>query len=774
MSSLFPNDPSAGQPHGQNGLPMPSGPVVKPPPPPVISAPPSGLALLKALRRRWKVAAILCPLFAVAIVAAIWKFMPPSKYTAVSKLLIRPTNPNPILRASPGEAQNLDNFRQLQMTLIRNQRVLAAAMRDPKINQLPTIKYSSNPIQMMEDSLTFSSPGNAEVLEVKFQGFIAEDSQQILDSIIKSYLTEFINGEQNIRNMRMEELRMLKDKYDGELRQNQAALEQLQAKGSGNANVAALQMAFLRTDVERIKSTVSALEKEIVTLDSRATVLKTRDPSRLPMGDKLFQEFFAQDSELISLDEERRVASANVVNAQTEGFKPDFVAKLKEKVTRLEGQIRDRQQELRPQAEAYWRKYAAGEMDRDATLISNTLEFKREELKHHQKDLTRFQGMLEDLSKNQTRLNNFDLNTEATKAMFEKVKTELEYLKAEANTPPRVRELDEARVVPMDPLERKIKIAFLGGAVAILMVMAVLALWEFHSRRVESVDQIVYGLGLPLVGTVPAMPRHPLLGLTGRMSAEEVEQWRFALQESVATARTVLLNAARTQQMRVVMITSAMAGEGKTSISTQLAVSLAMAGYRTLLVDFDLRNPTAYKRLAMPNVPGCCEVLRGEVKLDDAVRPSTLNNLYFLAAGDADDDSRRALVQENLAQMIAALRTTYDFIIIDTSPVLPVVDALLMGRHVDGVIFSVLSEFSQLPKIYIATQRVAELGIRTIGAVVNGVKEDKYGYGNYGYGRKNIKRKPAGVNGDSGINNKPVTDKAAANVNRLGPNVGNG
>ncbi len=71
--------------------------------------------------------------------------------------------------------------------------------------------------------------------------------------------------------------------------------------------------------------------------------------------------------------------------------------------------------------------------------------------------------------------------------------------------------------------------------------------------------------------------------------------------------------------------------------------------------------------------------------------------------------------------------------IVDSCPVLPVVDALLLGRHMDGVIFSVLNDVSQIPKIYIATQRVAQLGIRTLGAVVNGIREEKYGYGHYGY-----------------------------------------
>jgi capsular exopolysaccharide synthesis family protein len=250
---------------------------------------------------------------------------------------------------------------------------------------------------------------------------------------------------------------------------------------------------------------------------------------------------------------------------------------------------------------------------------------------------------------------------------------------------------------------------------------------------VENVEQVVYGLGLPLVGTVPAMPRDRFMGLSKQMQKEEFEQWRFALQEAVATARTMLLNAARTSDLRLVMITSAMAGEGKTSLSTQLAVSLAMAGHRTLLLDFDMRNPSAHKLMGAENGPGWAEILRGELNVAEAVQPTAMENLWFIPAGDCDPLALKSLAQEGVGDVLRWLKSQYDFVIVDTCPVLPVVDALLLGRHVDGVIFSILNDVSQIPKIYTATQRVASLGIPALGAVVNGVRDEKYGYG-YGYG----------------------------------------
>src|SRR5262249_28777281 len=129
--------------------------------------------------------------------------------------------------------------------------------------------------------------------------------------------------------------------------------------------------------------------------------------------------------------------------------------------------------------------------------------------------------------------------------VYKKVCAELEFMKVQATQPPRVRMIEDPRIVYADPRSRQLKLAGIGGVWALVLILAGIAMWEFNGRRVESVDQIVYGLGIPLVGTVPALPQKRLLGLTGGMSKEQVEEWRFALQEAVATARTMLLNAAR-------------------------------------------------------------------------------------------------------------------------------------------------------------------------------------------------------------------------------------
>ncbi len=739
-------------PDPRHGLPAPAGmmnvpvggplpPMNVPPPPPIVTAPPSGMALLKALKRRWQLAAIVAPVASILVAAAIWFFTPPAQYVARGTLELNPTPPNPILRSSAGNEPNLDNFRQLQIALIKNQKVLIAALRDPKLSQLQTLREVDNPLQWLEQSMSFSAPGNAQVLQVMLQGKYPEDLRLLLNAVIKTFLSEFVTAEQEIRSARLASLKKYKEQYQEELNKAKVAKQQFSDKGASNANVVALQMAFLQAEVQRRQGEIGKLETEVAELEAQQKQMTNRDPTRVPLDNEIFREFFAQDVEMQNLETERRIAKESLTDAKLKGFRESVTDKLKEKLDAIEKQIRARQQELRSQAEEYWKQRSTSDFAKHSVLVADSLELKNGLLEKYHKELDRTKFMLENLSRNQNRLDDLAFDSESLKEFFRQIDAEERRLRINANDLSRVREIEEPRVLPSDPKARQLKMAALGGALTFLLVLAGLSLWEFHGRRVESVDQIVYGLGLPLVGTVPAMPKQRLLGLAGGLKEEEVQAWRFALQEAVAAARTMLLNAARTTNMRMGMITSAMPGEGKTSLSTQLAVSMAMAGHRTLLLDFDMRNPSAHKLLGMSHTPGWAEILRGEINVADAIRQTNLEKLSFIAAGDCDPVALKSLVQEELGQVLNWLRSQYDFVIVDTCPVLPVVDALLLGRHMDGVIFSVLNEVSQIPKIYVATQRVAQLGIRTLGAVVNGIREDKYGYGSYGYGYRKAGQK---------------------------------
>jgi capsular exopolysaccharide synthesis family protein len=259
-----------------------------------------------------------------------------------------------------------------------------------------------------------------------------------------------------------------------------------------------------------------------------------------------------------------------------------------------------------------------------------------------------------------------------------------------------------------------------------------IVLWEYRARRISSVSEVVNGLGIRLVGTLPTRPER-VRRLIGPGGAAHLDRSRRSLIESIDTTRTMLLHLSGTESMRVVMVTSALEGEGKTSLASHLATSLVRAGRRTLLIDCDLRRPALQRLFDVPLVPGLCELLRSEADVVEAIRATPDGSLSVITAGHCDHRALQALAQDGARLIFDLLVKEYDFLIIDSAPVLPVADSLLLSQQVDAVIFSLLHEVSCVPHVQAAYDRLSALGVRLLGAVISGTPEGAHGYSRYKY-----------------------------------------
>jgi capsular exopolysaccharide synthesis family protein len=286
---------------------------------------------------------------------------------------------------------------------------------------------------------------------------------------------------------------------------------------------------------------------------------------------------------------------------------------------------------------------------------------------------------------------------------------------------PRVTKVQDAELQKKD-MKKQLLATAVAPLMALLAVCMLLAWAEVRQRRVRSAGEVSRGLGIRVVGAVPSLPNleHHLVGPNGEPDLEG-----HPALESIDAIRTQLLRDADAEATRMVMVTSATHGEGKTTVASHLASSLARAGRKTLLIDGDLRRPSAHQLFELPMQPGFSEVLLGEVELTDAVQATTLEGLSFMAAGQWDREVLTALARDGLVGIIEKLQQEFDFVVIDSHPVLPATDSLLIGQRVDAVILSVLREVSQMPRVYAASQRLTTLGIRVLGAVVNGADPEE-------------------------------------------------
>jgi capsular exopolysaccharide synthesis family protein len=227
---------------------------------------------------------------------------------------------------------------------------------------------------------------------------------------------------------------------------------------------------------------------------------------------------------------------------------------------------------------------------------------------------------------------------------------------------------------------------------------------------------------IPIERLVPSRLHQRLILLT-EPTATECEQYR--------TLRTQLFHAAEKRETQVVVITSALAGEGKTSTALNLAIAIAQSKEnRVLVIDGDLRRPNVASYLGMRPKAGLSEVLKGEIGVLDSVVCVEEPELYVLPVSHEATNPTELLSSERFAEAISELRDYFDFILIDSPPVLPFADSRLLSNHSDAVILVIRAEKAP----YETVEKAVEIlpSGRVLGVVLNGAERiretDYYDY----------------------------------------------
>ena len=283
---------------------------------------------------------------------------------------------------------------------------------------------------------------------------------------------------------------------------------------------------------------------------------------------------------------------------------------------------------------------------------------------------------------------------------------------------------------------------FLGLALGLVLGLAAVFLWEALDTRLRSADEIGLGLGLPLLARIPEPPRR--LRSTNRLAM--LAEPRSFDAEQFRILRTNLDFANLERGARTIMVTSAVEGEGKSTTVANLAVAVACAGRRVVLVDLDLRHSFLDRFFDLGDRPGVTDVALGRAALEDAIvqvairelsgdatPPLTSAVLEVLACGPVPPDPGEFVGTRALADILERLRERADLVLIDSPPLLHVGDAMTLSARVDGLVVvtrlnvvrrRLLNELHRL----LETCPAAKLGFVLTEAEI---EED---YGAYGYG----------------------------------------
>jgi capsular exopolysaccharide synthesis family protein len=256
-------------------------------------------------------------------------------------------------------------------------------------------------------------------------------------------------------------------------------------------------------------------------------------------------------------------------------------------------------------------------------------------------------------------------------------------------------------------------------------------LLEYLDNTVKTTTEFTALVGGPLLAAVNAVPK---LGL-GRKQLFVLDQPKGGAAESIRLLRTNIEFASATNEIATLGITSPNPGEGKSTVASNLAVTLAQAGFVTALIDADLRRPTQHRVFQTGNERGLSTLLTmAERPWTWAARETMVPNLTLIPAGPLPPNPADLLSLERLRQILTDMRSTFDVIVVDTPPVLAVSDPLIIAAHVDGMVIVTSGGKTRLDALKRAADTLQRGSIRLIGVVINQQSssgKDGYYYNDY-------------------------------------------
>lgn len=273
----------------------------------------------------------------------------------------------------------------------------------------------------------------------------------------------------------------------------------------------------------------------------------------------------------------------------------------------------------------------------------------------------------------------------------------------------------------------------LGGfAVGVLII----ALITFRDDQFTSLNEISEKLGQSVLGQVPLIPnaeRNAPLPLL------EMNDQRHAYAESYRSLRSALhFLTVDGQKPRVILMTSAMPHEGKSTVSANLARTLALSGSKVILIDADLRRGMLNKLLGMQRAPGLSDLLsQPGITLEQVIQRDPVINFAFIASGKLISNSADILLGPAFDKLVATLREQYDYVLVDSSPVFATDDSTTLAPRVDGVLFVVRNRFSRMGPSKEALDLLYQRQARVLGVVYNQVDASARSYYYYKYDEYN-------------------------------------
>jgi capsular exopolysaccharide synthesis family protein len=712
-------------------------------PPTALSAAPNVPGLIRGLRRRW-LPAVAVGLVAGLVAALVVYHIPGLSGSSAFGLLDMKPNAS-LWKDQERNDADLEKFRAAQFQLLRSREVLQKALRHTEVADLPAVRErGADAVGWLERAITLDvtavpgqTPTVSEIMRINLKGERPQDLALILTQVMREFADLSRAADRAERSKRVEQL-----KTEANAQQEKLAVARQQLRealgnpdpndptGQNKQRLVQEALTSAERDLKTVKDDLLKTQLELAAFRGGALP----GLAELEAGiDAQVEERLEKDPltnpEMLELKRLEQVIAKTRDVAQAAAAQQQ-VAGLLRTYEELRNRVDTRRREIRQALQAQARSKANALAQAKIAELQTKETFLKALEEKGVAETQKLSAQLDRLSRPGPAVESLRDKIANLEQFQHKLAEEIGVAQADLDAPPRITLKQEGVAELRDNL-RQLQFAAGAGVGVFALVLFGVSFWEFRARRVHALEEVALGLGIPLLGTLPRLPAS-FRNRRGEANTARDLHYQAVLQESMDVTRTVLLHSAQAVGARVLLVTSANEGEGKTSLASQLAASLARAGHRTLLVDGDLRKPALHRLFELPLDPGLSELLRGEVNVADVTQPTQASRLWVIPAGVWDAHATQGLAQEHTRVIFQDLREQYEYIVVDSCPVLPVADTLLIAQQADAVVFSVLREESRLPQVYAAYHRLARLGVRLLGAVFSGNPGAVYAAGEYG------------------------------------------
>jgi len=693
-------------------------------PPQVVTAQPEGMraSLLHVLwRRRWVIALTTAASVAAAL---IYLTRATPLYTSTSRLYVERKGPR-IITESEGVMTQAWNYVYTQAELVKSTPIVASALDQPGMRRMSTLRQVSNPVGYLKSALKVAVGKKDDIISVSFESPYPEEAAQIVNSVVDAYVTYHAKQKRNTAAEVLKILQKEKTKRDAELAEKlRAMLEFRQADPglgfeSNKGNIILDRLA-------RLSDALNTAQLE--TIDAQAACEAARAMARDPAKAKqLVEARRASGGSSFAVSEEARL------RAQLEHLHLRSL-ELKRQFTRSHPAVQaveSKKADLERRLAELEKKSVEAELAVAAQRLHRAKEREDQIRRFFEEQRDKAQGLNAQLAQYTILQSDWQQTKKLCEILDDRIK-EINVTEDTGALNITVLEVARPQSAPSSPKKTRVMAVALVLGLMLGLGLALARDWMDH--RIRSADEISAALGVPVLGVVPAMRHRESIEVHGRKVESDPKSHAA---EAYRTIRTAIYFGVPDGEARTLLVTSPAPGDGKTTLVSNLAIAMAQAGQRTLVLDADFRKPMQHRVFEIEQDHGLSGALAGRAALEDAIHHTALEGLDVLPCGPVPPNPSEMLNSRAFRDLLKKASKSYDHILIDSPPVMPVADARILGATSDVTLIVLRAEKSHRKAAERARDGLLSVGAKILGAVVNAVprSQDRYYYTGCGYPR---------------------------------------